>query len=63
VEALEANQEEFAKLLGKESGKPPQGVGIELYLCGVQIRKTVEFRVKEEVVEDTDEVSLSLLVK
>lgn len=56
VEAIEANQQEFAQLLGKEAGKPPQAVGIELFLLSHQIREVIKFRLTEEVIEDTDEV-------
>jgi acyl-CoA reductase-like NAD-dependent aldehyde dehydrogenase len=58
VEAIEANQHEFAQLLGKEAGKPPQAVGIELFLLSHQIREVIKFRLTEEVIEDTDEVRL-----
>jgi acyl-CoA reductase-like NAD-dependent aldehyde dehydrogenase len=56
VDAIDAHQQEFAQLLGKETGKPPQAVAIELYLLSHQIRQTLNFRLKEEQIEDTDEV-------
>ncbi|EPE36390.1 ALDH-like protein [Glarea lozoyensis ATCC 20868] len=55
VDAIDAHQQEFAQLLGKEAGKPPQGVGIELYLLSHQIHETLKFRLTEEQIEDTDE--------
>lgn len=56
ADAIDANQEGFAKLLGEEAGKPPQAVGIELYLTTVQIRGTAKNRLVEEKVDETDEV-------
>ncbi|KAK4150067.1 NAD/NADP-dependent betaine aldehyde dehydrogenase [Chaetomidium leptoderma] len=55
ADAIDANQEGFAKLLGEEAGKPPQGAGLELFLTGVQIRGTVKHRLAEEKMEETDE--------
>ncbi|ETS76478.1 hypothetical protein PFICI_11865 [Pestalotiopsis fici W106-1] len=60
VEAIEANQQEFAQLLGKEAGKPPQAVGIELFLLSHQIREVIKYRLTEEVIEDTDERKIVL---
>lgn len=57
VEAIEANQESFAQLLGRETGKPPGGVGIEFFLLSRQIRETIKQRVTEEQIQDTDDVS------
>lgn len=56
VDAIDANQQQFAQLLGKEAGKPPQAVGIELFLLSHQIRETLKFRLTEEQIEDTNEV-------
>ena len=56
VDAIDAHQHEFSQLLGKETGKPPQAVGIELFLLSHQIRQTLNFRLTEEQIEDTDEV-------
>lgn len=56
VDAIDAHQQEFAQLLGKETGKPPQAVGMELFLLTHQIRQTLNFRLTEEQIEDTDEV-------
>lgn len=56
AEAIEASQQEFAQLLGKETGKPPQAVGMELFLLYHQLREVSKFRLSEDVIEDTDEV-------
>lgn len=56
VDAIEANQEGFAQLLGREAGKPPGGVGLELFLLTRQIRETLKHKLTEETIEDTDEV-------
>lgn len=56
VDAIDANQEGFARLLGKETGKPPQGIGLELFLLSRQIREVVKFRMTEETIEDSEEV-------
>ncbi|EPE27139.1 ALDH-like protein [Glarea lozoyensis ATCC 20868] len=58
ADAIDANQAGFAKLLGEECGKPPQGVGIELFLVTHQIRETVKIKLGEEVVEDSAERSI-----
>lgn len=58
VDSIDAHQHEFAKLLGKETGKPPQAVAIELYLLSHQIRQTLNFRLTEEQIEDTDKVCM-----
>ncbi|KAF4629506.1 hypothetical protein G7Y89_g8637 [Cudoniella acicularis] len=60
VDSIVAYQQEFAQLLGKEAGKPPQAVGIELFLLSHQIRQTLNFRLTEEQIEDTDERSIVL---
>lgn len=57
VDAIEANQQEFIELLGKETGKPPQGAGAELFLLGAHIRELLGFRLTENKIEETDEVS------
>lgn len=56
ADAVEANQQDFAPLLGKETGKPPQAAGMELFLLSHQIRETIKHRLTEEKVEETDEV-------
>lgn len=56
VDAIDAHQQQFSQLLGREAGKPPQAVGIELFLLSHQIRETLNFRLTEEQIEDTDEV-------
>jgi len=56
VDSFDAHQKEFAELLGKEAGKPPQAVGLELFLLSHQIRETLKFRLTEEQIENTDEV-------
>lgn len=56
VDAIDANQQGFAQLLGKEAGKPPQGVGIELFLLSHQIRETLKHRLTEEKIEESEEV-------
>jgi acyl-CoA reductase-like NAD-dependent aldehyde dehydrogenase len=56
ADAIDANQEGLGKLLGEEAGKPPQGVAMELFLTGTQIRGTIKHRLTEEKIEETDEV-------
>lgn len=56
VEAIEANQEGFAQLLGREAGKLPGGVCMELFLLSRQIRETIKQRLIEEKIPDTDDV-------
>ena len=56
VDAIDAHQQQFAQLLGKEAGKPPQAVGLELFLLSHQIRETLKFRLTEQTIEETDEV-------
>ena len=56
VDAIDAHQQQFAQLLGKEAGKPPQAVGLELFLLSHQIRETLKFRLTEQKIEETDEV-------
>lgn len=60
ADAIDANQQEFARLLGKEAGKPPQSAGMELFLLGHQIRQSLQYRLVEETIEDTDEVCFLL---
>ncbi|KAK2606526.1 hypothetical protein N8I77_005269 [Diaporthe amygdali] len=60
VDAIEANQEGFAPLLGKETGKPPQTAGMELFLLGHQIRGMLKHRLTEEKIEDSNERSIVL---
>ena len=56
VDSIDSHQQEFAKLLGEETGKPPQAVGLELFLLSHQIRQTLNFRLAEEQIEDTEDV-------
>lgn len=59
ADAIEANQEGFAPLLGKETGKPQQSAGMEFLFLIHQIRDTIKrHRLTEETIEDTDEVCL-----
>ncbi|TVY81456.1 putative aldehyde dehydrogenase FUS7 [Lachnellula suecica] len=60
VDAIDAHQQQFAELLGKEAGKPPQAVGIELFLLSNQIREIIKFRLTEEEIENTDVRSIML---
>ncbi|KAK3684320.1 Aldehyde/histidinol dehydrogenase [Podospora appendiculata] len=55
ADAIQANKEGFAKLLGEETGKPPQSAAVEVWLIEDHIRGTVVHRLTEEVIEDTDE--------
>lgn len=56
VDAIDVHQQQFLQLLGKETGKPPQAAGLEMYLLSHQIRETLKFRLAEEQIEDSDEV-------
>ncbi|KAL2276372.1 hypothetical protein FJTKL_00965 [Diaporthe vaccinii] len=59
ADAIEANQEGFAPLLGKETGKPLQSAGMEFLFMIHQIRDTIKrHRLTEETIEDTDELSV-----
>lgn len=59
VDAIDANKEAFAPLLGKETGKPPQLAGMELFLLSHQIRETLKrHRLTEEIIEETEGVCL-----
>ncbi|KAK8116761.1 aldehyde dehydrogenase [Apiospora kogelbergensis] len=55
ADAVEANLEGLGPLLGKETGKPPSGVAMELSQLGGLIRQAVSLRLEEEVVEDNEE--------
>lgn len=59
ADAVEANLEGLGPLLGKETGKPPPGVAMELSQLGGLIRQAVSLRLEEEVVEDNEEVRSS----
>lgn len=59
ADAIEANQEGLGPLLGKETGKPPQGQAIELFHLGSLIRQMVPMRLEEELVEETEDVMLA----
>lgn len=58
VDAIDANQQAFAPLLGKETGKPPQLAGMELFLLSHQIRETLKHRLTEEKIEETEGVGV-----
>ncbi|KAK3382686.1 Aldehyde/histidinol dehydrogenase [Lasiosphaeria ovina] len=60
ADAIDTNQQGFAKLLGEEAGKPPQGVAIELHFATLQIRGTILHRLTETTVEDTDERTVTI---
>ncbi|KAK7911835.1 Aldehyde/histidinol dehydrogenase [Apiospora marii] len=55
ADAIEANQAGLGPLLGKETGKPPQGQAIELFHLGSLIRQMVPLRLEEELVEENEE--------
>jgi len=57
ADAIEANQQEFVDLLGKELGKPVQAAGFEMYLVMGLARETPKLRLKEEKPVDDEEVS------
>lgn len=58
ADAVEANQEDFAQLLGREAGKPPGAASFELFILTRQIRETLKHKLAEETIEDTDEVCI-----
>lgn len=60
ADAIDANRDGLAKLLGEEAGKPPQGVGLELHLTTTQIRGTIKLRLTEQTIEETDERVFSI---
>ncbi|KAH7129010.1 Aldehyde/histidinol dehydrogenase [Dactylonectria macrodidyma] len=55
ADAIEANNQEFVELLGREAGKPPQGGGFEMMLVMGLARETAKLRLKEEKPEDNEE--------
>ncbi|KAK8859610.1 NAD-dependent aldehyde dehydrogenase [Apiospora arundinis] len=55
ADAIEANQDGLGPLLGRETGKPPPGVAMELAQLGGLIRQVITLRLEEEVVEDGPE--------
>ncbi|KAI9163095.1 putative aldehyde dehydrogenase FUS7 [Paramyrothecium foliicola] len=55
ADAIEANQQQFVELLGKEAGKPPQAGGFELFLTMSIARETPKLRLKEEKPEDNED--------
>jgi acyl-CoA reductase-like NAD-dependent aldehyde dehydrogenase len=57
ADAIEANKDEFAGLLGKEVGKPPQAAGFEMFLVMGLARETPKLRLKEEKKIDDSDVS------
>jgi acyl-CoA reductase-like NAD-dependent aldehyde dehydrogenase len=55
ADAIEANTQSFAELLGKEVGKPPQAGGFELYLTMGLAREIPKLRLKyEKKIDDAD---------
>lgn len=56
ADAIEANKQEFIDLLGREAGKPPQAGGFELFLVMNNVRETPKLRLREEKVEDNEDV-------
>ncbi|KAH7310531.1 Aldehyde/histidinol dehydrogenase [Stachybotrys elegans] len=55
ADAIEANQEAFVELIGKEAGKPPQAAGFEFFLTMASARETPKLRLKEEKPEDNED--------
>ncbi|KAK8029789.1 NAD-dependent aldehyde dehydrogenase [Apiospora rasikravindrae] len=55
ADAIDANRDGLGALLGKETGKPPPGVNMELFHLGNLIRMIVPLRIEEELVEETEE--------
>lgn len=59
ADAIEANKDEFAGLLGKEVGKPPQAAGFEMFLVMGLARETPKLRLKEEKkIDDSDRTAI-----
>ncbi|KAI9168048.1 LOW QUALITY PROTEIN: putative aldehyde dehydrogenase FUS7 [Paramyrothecium foliicola] len=56
ADAIEANQQSFIELLGKEAGKPPQAGGFEMFLVMSLARETLKLRLQDEVVEKSDDI-------
>lgn len=56
ADAIEANRQGFASLLGKELGKPPQAADFEMSLVMGLARETPKLRLKEEKPIDDEEV-------
>lgn len=56
ADAIEANQQNFIELLGKEVGKPPQAGGFEMFLTMGLAREMPKLRLKEDKVIDDDDV-------
>ncbi|KAF2965902.1 hypothetical protein GQX73_g7674 [Xylaria multiplex] len=59
ADAIEANQQDFITLLGKEVGKPPQAAAFEMFLVMGLARETPKLRLKEEKpVDDADRTAI-----
>lgn len=58
ADAVDANAQELSALLGKETGKPRQAAGMEVFILTTQLRETIKLRLTEELIEDSDEVGL-----
>ncbi|TGJ85560.1 hypothetical protein E0Z10_g3202 [Xylaria hypoxylon] len=59
ADAIEANQQDFINLLGKEAGKPPQAAAFEMYLVMGIARETPKLRLKEDKpIDDTERTAI-----
>ncbi|PSR80254.1 putative betaine aldehyde dehydrogenase [Coniella lustricola] len=58
ADAIEANQQEFAQLLSKETGKPPGAASIELFISLGWVRGTLKHKLTEEVIEENEQRSV-----
>ncbi|KAK7221831.1 hypothetical protein V2G26_009834 [Clonostachys chloroleuca] len=59
ADAIEANQQDFVDLLGKEVGKPPGAGGFEMFLVMGLARGTPQLRIKEEKpIDDEDRTAI-----
>lgn len=58
ADAVDANAQELSALLGKETGKPRQAAGMEVFILTTQLRETIKLRLTEELIEDSDEKSI-----
>lgn len=55
ADAIEANRTGFETLLGRETGKPIQGVALELNFAIMHLRETAKLRIPDQVLEDNPE--------
>ncbi|KPM42654.1 hypothetical protein AK830_g3886 [Neonectria ditissima] len=55
ADAIEANQQGFIELLGKEAGKPPQAGTFEVFFVANIARETLKLRLDEERVEESED--------